>query len=75
MGGSELGPAFREGEELLAAIADWLVETGYPFDWTHTENPIPVEMRWALVEAWCRAEDDPDGFTSWRRACAEEGGW
>lgn len=58
-----------------AAMADWLVELGYPFD-VSVDVPIPEFMREPLVEAWFRHDGIPgEDIDLWRKSCAEEGMW
>jgi hypothetical protein len=37
-------------------IVGWLVETGYPFDYSHPGVPLPEPFRLPLAEAWLQKD-------------------
>jgi hypothetical protein len=64
---------------IVTETVDWLVRTGFPFDWSVPGNDLPEPLRLPLAEAWYRhsngTAETSDTVADWLRTLAQEGAW
>jgi hypothetical protein len=62
-------------KRVLDEIARWLVDVGYPFDWSAPGHPVPEALRPPLAEAWHAHDAIDESVEDYYATLAEEAGW
>lgn len=56
----------------ISGIAEWLVDTGFPFDWKTDKEP-PAALLQRVCELW--ADRDGESYGDYAICIADETGW